>query len=584
MTANENTIQALLVRLYGEDVGRQTADRLRARLAAFEGETASTDRHTGRSFTEKDIVVITYADQLRRPSEPPLVTLREFFTQHLADVITIVHILPFYPYSSDDGFSVVDYTAVDPELGTWADIEQFDEEGFRLMFDAVINHISAQSEWFRAFKAGDPRYRDYFITVDPSAADLSRVIRPRALPLLTAVETAMGTQHVWTTFSADQIDLDFSNPDTLLDVIDVLLQYVKHGADIIRLDAIAYLWKEIGTSCIHLPQTHTVVKLLRALLDQVAPGTILITETNVPHEENVSYFGSGVDEAQMVYNFSLPPLVAHALLTGSATALSDWASQLETPSPHTWFFNFTASHDGIGVRPLAGLLSDAELDVLLERTRENGGSVSYKTNADGSSSPYELNITYYDLLNSPDSAEPQSLQVQRFLASQAIMLALAGVPGIYLHSLLGSRNYTAGVDNTGRPRAINREKLDLKRVESELSDPGSRRHEVFERYRHLIRERVSHPAFHPNGAQQVLDLHKAVFAIVRVSPDETQTIIALHNVSPSPVEISIAPQQLGVEAEALTDSRLGERVEHDDSGQWVVFLAPYEVRWLTVEQ
>src|SRR5690606_35016656 len=108
--------------------------------------------------------------------------------------------------------------------------------------------------------------------------------------------------------SADQVDLNFKNPAVLLATTRALLFYVEHGAKFIRLDAIAYLWKEIGTPCIHLPQTHQVIQLMRAVLDEVAPDVRLITETNVPHPDNISYFGAGTNEAQLVYNFALPPL------------------------------------------------------------------------------------------------------------------------------------------------------------------------------------------------------------------------------------------------------------------------------------
>jgi sucrose phosphorylase len=193
-------------------------------------------------------------------------------------VITGVHVLPFFPYSSDDGFSVIDYTAVNPDFGTWADVERLGRN-FRLMFDAVINHISAHSGWFQEFLKGNPGFADYFIVVE-EGTDLSQVVRPRALPLLTSVQTAHGERLVWTTFSADQIDLNYANPDVLLEIIEILLLYVEKGAEIIRLDAIAYLWKKIGTPCIHLEETHRVVKLFRTVFDAVAPHVMLITRTS----------------------------------------------------------------------------------------------------------------------------------------------------------------------------------------------------------------------------------------------------------------------------------------------------------------
>ena len=302
----------------------------------------------------------------------------------MADTIGGVHLLPFFPFSSDDGFSVTDFWKVDPRLGTWNDVALLGKN-FRLMFDGVINHVSRESEWFQAFVRGEPPFTDYFICADPNA-DLSQVTRPRTSPLLTPVKTTRGTKHVWTTFSADQIDLNYKNPEVLLKIIELLLFYAEQGAEVIRLDAIAYLWKEPGTTCIHLPQTHRVVKLFRSVFDQVAPGVILITETNVPHADNVSYFGNGTDEAQMVYNFALPPLVLHTFHTGNAQRLTNWAATLTTPSRSTTFFNFIASHDGIGVMPARGLLSESEIHELVRRTLAHGGKVSSKSNPDGSES------------------------------------------------------------------------------------------------------------------------------------------------------------------------------------------------------
>ncbi len=412
-------------------------------------------------------ILITYGDQLHDADQPPLRTLAEFCDTHLRGVVDGIHLLPFYPYSSDDGFSVIDYKQVNPALGTWDDVARVGQH-FHLMFDGVINHISAQSEWFKAFLRDDPKYRDYFIVVEGDP-DLSQVVRPRALPLLTEFTTPSGVKKVWTTFSADQIDLNYANPDVLLDIIDVLLFYVAHGAELIRLDAIAYLWKEIGTSCLHLPQTHRVIQLLRAILDEVAPHVALITETNVPHQDNLSYFGDGHNEAQLVYNFALPPLTLHTFHTGDASALTQWAASLTLPSDETTFFNFLASHDGIGLNPARGILRDDEITALVDRVVAHGGRVSYKSNPDGSTTPYELNINYFDALSDPNSSEPLALQIDRFVAAHAIMLALSGVPGIYFHSLFGSRGWPEGVTITGQNRTINRQKFDRAEVERELT-------------------------------------------------------------------------------------------------------------------
>jgi sucrose phosphorylase len=517
------------------------------------------------NLTERDSILITYGDQVQTQNEKPLQTLDKFCKKYLTDVVSGIHILPFYPWTSDDGFSVVDYRLIDPALGDWGDVSTM--QSFRLMFDGVINHISSQSEWFQGFLHDDPRYRDYFITL-AGEPDLSQVVRPRALPLLTTFETPSDEKKVWTTFSADQIDLNFKNPEVLLEILDILLMYIERGATFIRLDAIAYLWKEIGTTCIHLPQTHRVIQFLRAALNEVAPHVQLITETNVPHTDNISYFGDGTNEAQLVYNFALPPLTLHTFHTGDARILSDWARTLTLPSDKTTFFNFLASHDGIGLNPARGILSNADIDALVNKVLAHGGLISYKHNADGTQSPYEMNINYFDALSNPNGNESLDLQVDRFIAAQAIMLSVVGVPGIYFHSLFGSRGWLAGVQQTGRNRTINREKLQLDALQNQLADKNSLRSKVFTRYSQLLKARSSTSAFHPHGTQKILDLHPAVFAIERVSPDEKSRALCLHNVSQGQISLSL-------NHESAIDLFTGQKIQISN-----VTLESYQVMWL----
>ena len=577
----------LLSAIFDAECAERTWQALAARLDAFRAShpklaeqvtPAVADR-----LTERDAIMITYGDQVSQPGRPPLRALASFLDRHLRGAISGVHILPCFPYSSDDGFSVIDYLKVDPNLGDWDDVAALGEH-YRLMFDFVANHVSQHSDWFSAFRRGEAPYRDYFITVDPTL-DLSQVVRPRALPLLTPVETADGTRHVWTTFSTDQIDLNYANPQVLLEMTDVLLHYVAHGAEIIRLDAIAYLWKTIGTPCIHLPQAHAVVKLWRAVLDAVAPGVLLITETNVPHADNISYFGAPVpetgstDEAQLVYNFSLAPLTLHALQTGDVSYLSRWAATLKLASPEATFFNFIASHDGFGVVPARGILPETAVQGLVDRTLAHGGQVSYKANPDGSASVYELNITLYDFLNDPAAPDVET-DVRRFLASQAILLSLAGVPGIYVHSLFGSRNCHSCYAETGRARSLNRKKFDRTTLEAGLADPEGHAGRVFDGYRHLLRLRRHEPAFHPLGSQQVLDLGPAVLAVLRIPPGAGRPVLCLVNVSPEPQTVQLGTGFGEMRPGEVYSDLLEPTMHITREDAMAVDLAGYQVRWL----
>ncbi|MBN2289940.1 MAG: sugar phosphorylase [Candidatus Glassbacteria bacterium] len=559
-------IEALLAKIYGPGGGEAAWQKLRPVLEKYPRLPAGRQGYFGR----EDVMLITYGDSLLRQGEPPLETLGSFAREHLGGVFSAVHILPFFPYSSDDGFSVIDYKEVDPGLGTWEEVRKISGD-FALMFDLVLNHISARSPWFASYLAAEPGFGDLAIEVAPGT-DLSRVVRPRALPLLTGFTKKSGELvSLWTTFSADQVDLNFGSPDVLARMVDVLLFYVHQGASYIRLDAIAYLWKKIGTSCIHLPETHQVVRLFRLILDLEAPGVVIITETNVPHRENISYFGDGADEAQMVYNFTLPPLLLYTFINQDATLLSSWAGSLQPVSDRTTFFNFTASHDGIGVRPLEGIMPQSEIETLAEAVRRNGGMVSCRRNPDGTESPYELNVSYVDALRNTGPDGRDSLLAERFLASQSVPLVLPGMPAVYIHSILGSRNWSEGVRRTGRARTINREKLQADEVLSLLADPGSFRARVFHPYCRLIRTRAVQEAFHPRAACSILHAGPQVFAVKREAAG--QAIYALTNVSASAADVNLPAS--GIPG-GLTDLVSGRRAVPD-----LLELAPYQVAWLS---
>jgi sucrose phosphorylase len=565
-------IEARLARIYPAETAAQYAPRVLELARKYEGQLAA-DPARAEDFAAEDAFLITYGDMVQRPGEPPLATLHHFAQSHLRGALNTIHILPCFPYTSDDGFSVSDYRRIDPALGDWAELQAMAGD-FRLMYDFVCNHCSASHEWFQQFLRDEAPGRDYVMTCDP-AVDLSAVVRPRPTPVLTEFPTAAGPRHVWTTFSADQIDLDFQNPDLLLEMLDVLLLYFARGAGVIRLDAIAFLWKVPGTGCLHLPETHEVVKLMRDLVELFAPGRILLTETNVPHRENVSYFGDG-DEAQMVYQFSLPPLILHGLLTGNAAELTRWAGTLEPPPEGCGYFNFTASHDGIGVRPLEGLVPDSEVTFLCEAVRARGGQVSYRTRPDGSQAPYELNITYFEAVSDP--AAPPEANIQRFLLSQAVPLVLQGTPAIYFHSLVATPNWHEGLAQTGRARTLNRRKWNLDELEALLADPATISARVFSAYRRFLELRHAQPAFHPRGAQKVIKLEPGVFAVERTAPKELpgQQILALFNFSPEVIAVPLpAPSQTGRwRRELVTDQPL-------PSGLPELSLAPHSFLWLS---
>lgn len=563
--------------IYGQDKSSYCLQKLHDLLDEYNLEPVDESEKKNGQWTHRDHILITYGDMVQPALGEPVSKLykqHQFLNEWLAESFSTVHILPFYPSSSDDGFSVVDYKKVDTRMGGWEDIEAMSID-FRLMADLVMNHTSRHSSWFKKYLKNIEPYTDYFIEVDPET-DLSKITRPRSSPLLTPVHTKDGEKFVWTTFSDDQIDVNFANPDLLMRYIDIFLFYLSKGIDVVRLDAVAFIWKEIGTSSIHHSKTHEIVKLFRTLVDHYKPDATIITETNVPHKENISYFGDG-DEAHMVYQFSLPPLLLHAILTENAQYLTEWAASLGDLPPNCTYFNFTSSHDGIGVRPLEGLVPDNEFTALVEGMRKRGGFVSEKQNPDGSLSPYELNITYFDAFS--DYNGSQSTQERRYLCSQIIMLSLQGVPGIYFHNLTATRNNMKGVSITGRYRTINRKKWYFDELSDAISDPDTNTNRIFHRYKQILKKRMQHPAFHPMGKQEVFDLDDQLFTILREDPDKHEKIIVVANLSNKPRPVSKELKKLPINQEKTYRDILSEK-ECIVNGE--MKLNPYQVVWVVV--
>ncbi len=483
-------LQAHLERLYPVETALRTRERLVELLERFL-ETRPAAAAAAAPLDESAALLITYPDQVTEPGAAPLRTLRQFLAEHVSGTVSGVHVLPFFPATADDGFAVADYLEVDPRLGSWADVVELGRSLW-LMVDAVVNHVSAGSRWFRRWLEGDPAFADFFIAL-PAGADLSGVTRTRSSPLLHRFETAAGPRHVWTTFSADQV----------------------------------------GTSCLHLPETHEVVRLLRTTVDAVAPGTRLVTENRGPHPQVVAYLGNGGDQAHLVYQFALPPLVLDALVSHDASILQWWleAGRARAPSPQATFLNVLGTHDGIGMRPALGLLPEARRRRLAERALACGGEVTWVTQQDGTPDLFELNVVYLDALSDPDAEEPWRLLLRRFLTAHAVALALPGVPAVYAQALLGGRNWTAGPRRTGQARAVNRQRYDRRLLEAELADPSSHRHQVFHGLSSLLRTRRAQPAFHPQAPLALVEAGPSLCAFTRTSLDGASRILCLHNVS-----------------------------------------------------
>lgn len=577
-----------MISLYGKERGEKYYPELERILKVYYAHKSpemlkqEKDFEPEERFTEDDVILITYGDLIVSKKNKPLRVMANLCKRYLEGVFNTLHILPFFPYSSDRGFAVMDFEEVDPNLGNWDDILELKKDS-QLMFDGVFNHISSKSRWFQEFLNQNPDYQDFF-TVFSTQGEISKehlqlIVRPRTSDVMSPFCTLNGEKLVWTTFSTDQIDLNYKNPKVLLKMIEILLTYIRRGADILRLDAVTYLWEQLGTSCVHLDETHLTIKLFRDVLDIVAPHVALITETNVPHDENIRYFGKGDDETQMVYNFALPPLVLFSFQNGNASKLTEWASTITKISETATYFNFLDSHDGVGVMAVKNILTTKEIENMALKVLEYGGYISYKKEGDGTLSPYELNTTWFSAINREDDDEPLELQIQRYVASRSIALAFMGVPGVYLHGLLGSKNDAEAVLMEKSRRSINRRNISEEELIKELEDQKSSTFRIAFGLIVLIQIRKMERAFHPNSPQKVINLSDSLLCLMRATPDSKEIILAITNITNEEQSVIINNEEIGTTIHTWRD--LVSNTSHSsNNGEITLEFEPYQVIWL----
>lgn len=578
MQPSKNNFGQRLAKLVNQIYPDVDRDILSSKIVEAFWPEGSSPRKRGRQpsnnlWNENDALLITYGNSVVDGVHKPLDLLHDFLLRRMKGVVNGVHILPFFPFTSDDGFAVSDFRSVNPQLGDWADINRIGNE-FHLMSDLVLNHVSSQGAWFSAYRQGQAPYDKFFFEASPHD-DLDNVVRPRTTPLLRKVETTHGPRHVWCTFSHDQIDLDFRNPEVLLEFLRIIRLHVDNGVQIIRLDAVAFLWKEVGSPCIHLPQTHAVVKLIRLLCDYATETVILLTETNVPKAENLSYFGKR-DEAHVIYNFPLPPLILHAMMSGSASYLKRWQKGMPPAQLGCAYLNFTASHDGIGMRPTEGILPPEEQAKMIGVIKEIGGLVSMRALPNGGEAPYEINTTFFEAMGRTFGGADE-YHLDRFICSQTIVMSLEGIPAFYIHSMLATPNDHEQVERRGMNRAINRHNWDYPTLNALLDDPTTRHARVLDALSKRLKIRSEQSAFHPNATQFTMSLRDDVFGVWRQSLDRHQSIFAMHNVSPDPVDLAQDEMNL-IDDEDWVDLLSGEPI---DTSVETITLAPYQCRWIT---
>ena len=481
-----------------------------------------------KTISEKTSLVISYGDSVYSDKKGSIKVFQKFFQKKLNKYFDTIHFLPFYPSSSDSGFAVKDHYKVENKLGSWSDIKNISKSN-NIMADMVINHSSARGLWFKNFLKKKKPGKNYFLTVN-SKFNTSKVVRPRDHKLLKKIKIFNKSDYLWRTFSPDQVDLNFKNPSVLLRFIKIMIHLINNGVTIFRLDAIAYLWKENGSKCINLKQTHEIIKLLRIVTSHLNIQTIIITETNLPEKENLSYFGKN-DEANWIYNFSLPPLLIHGFLFENSSYLNKWSKSLPNTKYGNSYLNFIASHDGIGMRPTEGILNKEILNNLLKRLKKNGSKFSYRKISNKGKKVYEANITIFDALKKSDYDPKGKYFLERYVSAHAVMISFEGIPAIYFNSLFGTSNDEAKFIITGNNRDVNRYKWNFKNISKKLNDKKSKQSIFYQYICNLLNIRRAQKAFHPNASRLNINLGSNIFCFKRTSIDKKQTILCITNLT-----------------------------------------------------
>ena len=525
---NQKKISSILRTIYKTSLNGRDIDHLKNQIIQIIKKFNQNNSKKKLAISEKTSLVICYGDNINSNQKNSIQVFQNFFKKNLKKYFNAIHFLPFYPSSSDSGFAVKDHYKIEKRIGNWSDIKKISKAN-HVMADIVINHSSARGLWFKNFLKKKRPGKDYFLTVN-SKFNTSKVVRPRDHKLLKKIDIFGKSDFLWRTFSADQIDLDFKNPSVLLRFIKIMVHLVSNGVTIFRLDAIAYLWKKNGTNCINLKQTHEIVKLLRLISNLLNVETIIITETNLPEKENLSYFGKN-DEANWIYNFSLPPLLIHAFLFENSSYLNKWSKKLPNAKFQNSYLNFIASHDGIGMRPTEGILNERSLNNFLKRLKKNGSKFSYRKVQNKSKKVYEANITVFDALKKSDTDPNGKFFLERYIAAHAIMISFEGVPAIYFNSLFGKSNDEAKYVITGNNRDINRYKWSYENITKKLNDKNSKQSIFYQNLGKLLEIKRKQKAFHPNAKRLNINLGSKIFCYERISLDKKQTIICITNLS-----------------------------------------------------
>lgn len=563
-------VKKYLFEIYSNDLSKKQINNLYLDIKSIFTEVTKDKKK--ELWSEKDVLLITYADSIIKKNQKNLITLSNFLTKYCKE-FTYVHILPFFPFSSDDGFAVEDYKKIKKEHGSWNDLNKI-TKSFKIMVDLVINHCSSRNRLFKNFLENKDPGKDFFISSQKKFPTSKKIVRPRSSDLSKKVLINGKDNYVWCTFGHDQVDFNFKNPSVLIYFFEIIKFYLDQNIKALRLDAVAFLWKELGTRCINLPQTHNIIRLIRLIIDNFYNKTLIITETNIPSHENLTYFGNN-NEAHCIYNFSLAPLLIHAIISGNSFYLKKWSRGMPPAQENNSYLNFLSTHDGIGMRPVEGILPEMEVKKYFRFFKKQGGLFSYRTNK-GKKSVYEVNITLLEALKECYNGKDKYI-FARFVLAHTILFSMEGIPAIYIQNFLGSKNDNIKVKKTNSFRSINRKNWNYDSLTKIINNKSTINNKILNSIKTLIVLRKKQIAFHPNATQFTLQLGDIFFGLWRQSIDRSQSIFCISNLTNKKQKISLLDINL-ISTNSWFDLLTKKKIKNIGDE---LFFKPYQTYWIT---
>ena len=563
-------VKKYLFEIYSNDLSKKQINNLYLDIKSIFTEVTKDKKK--ELWSEKDVLLITYADSIIKKNQKNLITLSNFLTKYCKE-FTYVHILPFFPFSSDDGFAVEDYKKIKKEHGSWNDLNKI-TKSFKIMVDLVINHCSSRNRLFKNYLENKDPGKDFFISSQKKFPTSKKIVRPRSSDLSKKVLINGKDNYVWCTFGHDQVDFNFKNPSVLIYFFEIIKFYLDQNIKALRLDAVAFLWKELGTRCINLPQTHNIIRLIRLIIDNFYNKTLIITETNIPSHENLTYFGNN-NEAHCIYNFSLAPLLIHAIISGNSFYLKKWSRGMPPAQENNSYLNFLSTHDGIGMRPVEGILPEMEVKKYFRFFKKQGGLFSYRTN-NGKKSVYEVNITLLEALKECYNGKDKYI-FDRFVLAHTILFSMEGIPAIYIQNFLGSKNDNIKVKKTNSFRSINRKNWNYDSLTKLINNKSTINNKILNSIKTLIVLRKKQIAFHPNATQFTLQLGDIFFGLWRQSIDRSQSIFCISNLTNKKQKISLLDINL-ISTNSWFDLLTKKKIKNIGDE---LFFKPYQTYWIT---